>query len=48
MIIVVMGVAGSVKTTVGELQSEQMDWPLIDGDQLHPASNWECGFPCSG
>jgi gluconokinase len=48
LIIVVMGVAGSGKTAVGELLTKQLDWPFIDGDHLHPPSNKECGFPCSG
>ena len=39
MIIVVMGVAGSGKTTVGELLAEQLGWAFIDGDHLHPPSN---------
>ena len=39
MIIVVMGVAGSGKTTVGELLSKQLAWKFIDGDQLHPPEN---------
>ncbi len=39
MIIVVMGVAGSGKTTVGELLATQLGWKFIDGDQLHPPEN---------
>ena len=41
MIIVVMGVAGSGKTTVGTLLAEAMDCPFLDGDSLHPAANVE-------
>jgi len=39
MIIVVMGVAGSGKTTIGELLATQLVWKFIDGDQLHPPEN---------
>ena len=41
MIIVVMGVAGSGKTTVGTLLAEAMECPFLDGDSLHPAANVE-------
>ena len=34
-----MGVAGSGKTTVGELLATQLAWKFIDGDQLHPPEN---------
>ncbi len=36
-----MGVAGSGKTTVAELLAEQLDWPFVEGDHLHPPSNIE-------
>lgn len=39
MIIVVMGVAGSGKTTVGELLAKQLAWKFIDSDRLHPPEN---------
>jgi len=39
MIIVVMGVAGSGKTTIGELLATQLSWKFIDGDRLHPPEN---------
>ena len=39
MIIVVMGVAGSGKSTVGRLLAEQLKWPYYDGDEYHPPSN---------
>ena len=38
MIIVVMGVAGSGKTTVGTLLAEQLGWPYYEGDDHHPPS----------
>ncbi len=39
MIIVVMGVAGSGKTTIGEQLAAELDWNFIDGDRLHPPDN---------
>lgn len=39
MIVVVAGVSGSGKTTVGGLLATRLGWPFTDGDQLHPASN---------
>lgn len=41
MIVVVMGVSGSGKTTVGELLSKRLGWPLLDADDFHPAGNIE-------
>ena len=39
MIVVLMGVTGSGKTTVGELLAAQMGWEFVDADQFHPAAN---------
>ena len=39
MIVVVMGVCGSGKTTVGRLIAERLDWVFIEGDDLHPEVN---------
>ena len=39
MIVVVMGVCGSGKTTVGRLIARRMDWVFIEGDDLHPEAN---------
>jgi gluconokinase len=41
MIIVLMGVSGSGKTTIGKLLSQKLGWPFLDGDDFHPASNIE-------
>jgi gluconokinase len=41
MILILMGVSGSGKTTVGELLGQRMDWPFLDADDYHPASNVE-------
>ena len=37
--LVIMGVAGSGKTTVGELLGERLGWPFRDADEFHPAAN---------
>jgi len=37
--IVVMGVAGCGKSTVGQLLADRLGAAFIDGDDLHPASN---------
>ena len=39
MIVVVMGVCGSGKTSVGRLVAQRMDWIFIEGDDLHPEAN---------
>ena len=39
MIVLVAGVAGSGKTTIGSLLARQLGWEFEDGDDLHPAAN---------
>lgn len=39
--IVVMGVSGAGKTTVGALLAERLGWPFEDGDSFHPPANVE-------
>lgn len=41
MIIVVMGVTGAGKTTVGTLLAQQLGWEFVDADDFHPATNVE-------
>jgi len=41
MIIVLMGVSGSGKTTVGQLLARQLGWTFLDADDCHPAANVE-------
>ena len=41
MIVVVMGVTGSGKTTVGNLLAEQLGWEFADADSFHSAANVE-------
>ena len=38
-LILIMGVSGSGKTTVGELLAQQLKLPFYDGDDFHPAAN---------
>ncbi|MBR0670593.1 gluconokinase [Neoroseomonas soli] len=37
--IVVMGVSGCGKSTVGALLAERLGWPFEDGDSFHPPAN---------
>ena len=41
MIVIVMGVTGAGKTTVGRLLAEQLGWQFADADDFHPLSNVE-------
>ena len=38
-ILVVMGVSGVGKTTLGEALAQRLGWDFIDGDALHPPAN---------
>jgi gluconokinase len=38
-LIVVMGVSGVGKSTVGRALADRLDWPFVDGDDLHPSAN---------
>lgn len=39
MIVIVMGVVGAGKTTVGMLLAQQMGWEFADADDFHPSTN---------
>ena len=41
MFVVITGVAGSGKTTVGKLLAHDLGWPFHEGDDFHPAANVE-------
>ena len=48
MIILLMGVAGTGKTTVGTLLAKKLGWSFYDGDDFHPPENitkMEYGVP---
>jgi len=38
-VLVVMGVSGSGKTTVGAMLAGRLGWEFVDGDDFHPAAN---------
>jgi gluconokinase len=40
-VIVIMGVSGSGKTTVGELLARRLGWEYADADHFHPPANIE-------
>lgn len=41
LIIIVMGVVGAGKTTVGQLLAEHLGWPFADADDFHSPENVE-------
>ena len=41
MIVVMMGVSGCGKTTVGRLLAKRLDWAYYEGDAFHPPENIE-------
>jgi len=41
VIVLLMGVSGAGKTTVGTMLASQVGWEFADGDDYHPAANVE-------
>ena len=41
MIVIIMGVVGAGKTTIGTLLANQLGWQFADADDFHPATNIE-------
>jgi gluconokinase len=41
VIVIVFGVSGAGKTTVGELLARDLGWHFLEADDFHPASNIE-------
>ena len=39
MVVIVMGVSGAGKTTVGAALAESLGWEFLDADEFHPAEN---------
>ena len=41
MTVIIFGVSGAGKTTVGKLLSRQLGWRFVEADDFHPAANIE-------
>lgn len=41
MVIIIMGVTGAGKTTIGHLLAARLGWPFFDADYFHPKVNIE-------
>ena len=41
MIVLVMGVVGAGKTTIGQMLAAKLGWEFVDGDSFHPPANIE-------
>jgi gluconokinase len=41
VIVIVFGVSGAGKTTVGKLLAEELGWHFCEGDDFHPRANVE-------
>ena len=41
MVVVLMGVSGSGKTTIGKILAEKLGWTFLEGDDFHPPANVE-------
>lgn len=39
MTVILMGVSGTGKTTVGRLLARTLEWPFYEGDEFHSAAN---------
>jgi gluconokinase len=39
MVVIVMGVSGSGKSTIGQLLADRLGWSFRDGDEFHPLAN---------
>lgn len=39
MVVILMGVSGAGKTTVGRMLASELGWNFRDGDDLHPAAD---------
>lgn len=41
MVLILMGVSGTGKTTLGRMLANETGWPFLDGDDFHPPANKE-------
>lgn len=39
MIVIIFGVSGAGKTTIGKLLAQQLSWCFLEADDFHPAAN---------
>ena len=39
MLLVIMGVAGAGKSTLGAALADALGWPMVEADDLHPPAN---------
>lgn len=39
MVVIVMGIAGAGKSTIGSALAASLDWRFVEGDDLHPPAN---------
>lgn len=39
MVVIICGVAGAGKTTIGQLLAQELGWNFYDADDFHPAAN---------
>src|SRR5437660_1200712 len=39
MVVVIWGVAGAGKTTIGQLLAKELGWKFLEGDDFHPQAN---------
>lgn len=39
LILILMGVSGCGKSTIGHLLADRLGWPLLEGDEFHSAAN---------
>jgi gluconokinase len=38
-VVILMGVSGSGKTTIGQLLAKELNWRFYEGDDFHPQAN---------
>jgi len=41
IVLIIMGVSGTGKSTVGKSLSKKLSWPYFEGDDFHPKANVE-------
>jgi len=39
LVLILMGVSGCGKSTIGHLLADRLGWPLLEGDEFHSAAN---------